>query len=90
MKKIFKENYKFIILLILILLIFNIKFPYYIDAPGGISDIKEKIEINGYDSIGSFNLAYVKEYKATIPTLLISLFNKDYNIYKKEEVLLEE
>lgn len=90
MKKIFKENFKFIILLILLLLIFNIEFPYYIDAPGGISNIEEKIEIDGYKSKGSFNLAYVKEYKATIPTLLISLFNKDYNIYKQEEVLLEE
>jgi len=89
MKKIFKENYKFIIIIILLLLCFTIHFPYYIDAPGGISDISDKIEIDGYSSEGSFNLTYVREYRATIPTLIISLFNKDWNIYKEEEMLLE-
>lgn len=88
-KKILKENYKFIIVIILILLSFNIRFPYYIDAPGGITDMNEKIEIDGFDSKGSFNLAYVKEYKATIPTMLISLFNKDWKLIKQEEVLLD-
>lgn len=89
MKKYIKENYKFIISLILVLILFTIRFPYYIDAPGGITDMSEKIEINGYKSKGSFNLAYVKEYRATIPTLLISLLNKDWKIMKQEEVLLD-
>ena len=81
--KIIKENYKFIIGLLLILLVLNIKFPYYIDAPGGISDISKKIEINGYKSEGSFNLVYVKEYKSTIPTLLIGLLKKDWKMLGK-------
>lgn len=87
--KIIKRNYKFIITLILILVVFSIKFPYYIDAPGGITNMEDKIEIDGYKSEGSFNLAYVKEYRATIPTLLISLFNKDWTILKKEEVFFD-
>ena len=89
MKKILKDNYKFIATIVSILLIFSIRFPYYIDAPGGITDMSEKIEIDGYNSDGSFNLAYVKEYRATIPTLLISLFNKDFKVIKEEEVLLD-
>lgn len=89
MKKYIKENYKFIISLILILIIFTIRFPYYIDAPGGITDMSKKIDINGYKSKGSFNLAYVKEYRATLPTLLISLFNKDWKVIKQEDVLLD-
>lgn len=89
MKTIIKNNYKFIISLIVILLIFTIKFPYYIDAPGGISDVSEKIEIEGFKSKGSFNLAYVREYRATIPTLLISLFNKDWNVLKLNDVMLD-
>ncbi len=48
-----------------------------------------KINIEGYHSDGSFNLAYVKEYRATIPTLLISLFNNDWKVLKSEEVLLD-
>lgn len=89
MKKNIKENYKFILSLISILIIFTIRFPYYIDAPGGITDMSEKIEINGYESKGSFNLAYVKEYRATVPTLLISLLNKDWKVIKQENVLLD-
>jgi PDZ domain-containing protein len=89
MKKIIKENYKFIISLVLIFLILNIRFPYYIDAPGGITDISKKVQIDGYKSTGTFNLAYVNEYKATIPTLLFSLINKDWNILKTDQVLLD-
>ena len=89
MKKYIKENYKFIISLILVIIVLSIRFPYYIDAPGGITDMSEKIEINGYESKGSFNLAYVKEYRATVPTLLISLLNKDWKVIKQEDVLLD-
>ena len=89
MKQYLKENYKFILSIILILVVFSIKFPYYIDAPGGITDMSEKIEINGYESEGSFNLAYVKEYRATIPTLIFSLFNKDFKVIKQDNVMLD-
>lgn len=89
MKQYLKENYKFILSIILILIVFSIRFPYYIDAPGGITDMSEKIEINGYDSEGSFNLAYVKEYRATLPTLIFSLFNKDFKVIKQDEVMLD-
>ena len=89
MIKYIKNNYKFILVLIIILVIFNINFPYYIDAPGGISDMSKKIDIDGYKSSGSFNIVYVREYNATIPTLLISLFNKNWDTIKQDEVLLD-
>lgn len=89
MKKYFKQNYKFLIVLILLVVLFTIKFPYYIDAPGGIDDVSKKIEIDGYKSEGTLNLAYVREYRATIPTLIISLFNKDWKVIKEEDVLLD-
>ena len=37
-----KENYKYILSMILILVVFSIRFPYYIDAAGGITDMSEK------------------------------------------------
>lgn len=89
MKKILKENYKLIIFFIIMLVCFTIHFPYYIDAPGGISDVSSKIELDGYKVEGSFNLVYVKEYKATIPTLLYSLINKNWNIYKASDIMLD-
>jgi len=89
MIKYIKNNYKFILVLMFLVLIFSIRFPYYIDAPGGISDIGDRIQIDGYESKGTFNITYIKEYRATIPTLLISLFNKEWDVLKEEEVLLD-
>lgn len=89
MKKVIKENYKLIIFFIVILVCFTIHLPYYIDAPGGISNVANKIELDGYKTKGSFNLVYVREYRATIPTILFSFINKDWNIYKKSDVMLD-
>jgi len=88
-KQIFKKNYKFILFCIFLIILITINFPYYIDAPGGISDVSKKIDMEGYESKGSFNLAYVREYRATIPTLLISLFNKDWDVYKENEIIMD-
>ncbi len=84
-----KNNYKFILITIAIIILFLMRFPYYIEAPGGIDNMQDKIEIDGYNSTGSFNIAYVREYEASVPTLLISLFNKDWDVIKRDEVLLE-
>lgn len=85
-----KENYKFIITFFILMILFTIKFPFYIEAPGGIIDINDRIIIeNKSESQGSFNLAFVTEIKATIPTLILAYFNDDWNIIKEEEILYE-
>ena len=89
MIKILKDNYKFIIILILTAILFWLPLPYYIDAPGGLTKLNDKININNKKINGSYNLVYVSEYKASIPLLIYSLINKDYDIYKKKDVLLE-
>lgn len=87
-KSLFFKNIVFIIGFILGLFVVLYEFPYYISAPGGVLDVKNKISIeNSYDVSGSFNLAYVKEYKATIPTLIIANLNKNWDIVKKSDVL---
>lgn len=84
----FKRNIKCIIIYLVIIAIMLIEFPYYIDAPGGIINVEKRISIeNNYDSEGSFNLAYVSEYKATLVTLLFSLFNSDWKVISAKEVL---
>ena len=84
----FKKNIKFIIIYIAIIILLLIEFPYYIEAPGGIIDINERINIeDSYKSSGSFNLSYVSEYNATLITLIMSLFNKDYKILSKDDVV---
>ena len=89
MKNFIKNNYKFLIALVIILLIFWVPLPYYIDAPGGLTNLNKKVSINGKKIDGSYNLTYVSEYKASIPLIVYSWFNKDYDIYKKEDILLD-
>lgn len=48
-KEFIKENYKFIILMILIVLFFNVKLPYYIMAPGGTINITDRVVMDNYN-----------------------------------------
>ena len=72
-----KEDYKFIIVLAIILFVGLFRLPYNIYAGGGIIDIADRIEVKDeYHESGSFNMAYVKSVKATIPVYLLSyVFN---------------
>ena len=86
-KKYIKEYYKIIIVYILILTTFLIEFPYYISAPGGLINTDDKIKTTeNFKMEGSLNMAYVSEIHATIPTLVVSLFNKDWDVEKETEV----
>jgi len=88
LKEYIKKEYKFLILLLTIFLLATIRLPYYIDMPGGVINISERIEVDGKKEInGTLNLAYVSEMKSTIPTYLIAKINKNWDILKKEEVL---
>ena len=85
-----KENRKEIIIFLVLLLLFNIRFPYYIDSPGGTLSLKKRFEIENAKEInGDISLVYVAERPATIPSLLVSLFFKDWDIIKKDEVVLD-
>ena len=89
-EKNFFKKYKLFIFLIILSIIFMIKLPYTIDAPGGYINVTERIKIDGsYDSDGSFNMAYVTEVNATIPTILYALLNPNWDISKNEDILLE-
>lgn len=86
-KKFLKEYYKTLIVYILILAFFLIEFPYYISAPGGLINTDSKVETTeNFKMKGSLNMAYVSEIHATIPTLIVSLFNKDWDVEKEAEV----
>ena len=91
LKRFIKENYKFIILLIGLFFLLNYKLPYYITTSGGLIDIENRIEIKNKKEIsGSFNLAYVNELQATIPTFLIAKFNSNWEVLKEEEITVDD
>ncbi|MDD3341282.1 MAG: PDZ domain-containing protein [Bacilli bacterium] len=86
-KKILKENRIGICLFVLLLILFCIPLPYYIDTPGGAIDISKKIKLeDSYKKKGSLNFAYVSELKATPLIYLYAKFQEDWKIVKKEEV----
>ena len=89
-KNFIKKNYVYLIILIITGFIFHFPLPYYIDAPGGLIDVSERLEVeDGYKINGSLNLAYISEFKANIPTIIYALFNKDWDIIKKEDVVAD-
>lgn len=64
-----------------------IPIPYYIEKPKGVINIEELINTDlKYKMEGTYNMAYVSEMKATIMTYIIAKLNKDWDIYKKEEL----
>ena len=73
-----------IFLFILILFLGFYELPYYIDAPGGLDNLNNKVEIdNSYKAEGSINLTYVREIKATPLMSLIALINPNWKIESK-------
>ncbi|MCI8545225.1 MAG: PDZ domain-containing protein [Bacilli bacterium] len=89
-KQFLSNEWKFFLLIVVISFITMFEFPYYIDTPGGLLDVSDRIEIkDSYSSKGSFNLAYVSELKATIPTLFIAWLHPDWDILKEEDVLYD-
>lgn len=85
-KKILKENKGTILFFIVTTLVFFVEFPYYIDAPGSIIDVEDRITVeNSYISKGNFYMASVSEIKGILPMLIWASFNKDMDIVKKEK-----
>lgn len=91
-KSFLKEYKVYLITLLVALIVFNIKLPYYVLAPGGIIPIDNRIEVdnNKTHSDGSINLLYVSQYEGNISSLLLSLFMKNWDVEKLEEVQLSD
>lgn len=87
-KKIIKENFRFLTLFLFVFLICYIPLPYYIYAPGGLVDVGTRFEIENKKPVeDKFFMAYVSEYKATIPTYILGKIKKDWEIIDKKEVV---
>lgn len=86
MKKILKENFKFILLMIILVSLFYIKLPYYIMAPGGTIDITDRVVMDDYQKKeeGSLNMLYVSEYDSTPITYIVAKL-RDWDTHSKED-----
>lgn len=89
-KKIIKDNYKELIVLLIVFLLFTIELPYSIYTPGGAVNLNERITVeDGYESDGSFNMAYVSMVRGSIPFLLISYVIPDWDIVLADDITAE-
>lgn len=80
-KKILRENYQFFIAFLVLYILLLFPLPYVIEAPGGIIDIGKRISLeNKTEVTGSYNMAYVSEYKGTILTSLLSFMIPDWKL----------
>lgn len=88
-KNYIKENYKAILIFIALVLVFIVRLPYYISAPGGVIDTKTKVDVSSSFKLkGSLNMAYVSSMDGSIPMLLYALINPNWDIEKEEEVVV--
>lgn len=85
LKQFMKENYKSIIILILLYFTLTYPLPYYIYAGGGTINIDNRIVLkNKTTTKGSLNFAYVKELKGNVASFLLGKLIPSYDIEKEE------
>lgn len=87
-KKFFKENYKGILILVFIYLLFNFKLDFSIYSPGGLINLDNRIESKSdiNKSKGSINMTYVKLVKGTIPTYLLAKVIPTWDIVDNDDI----
>lgn len=87
-KKFFKENYKGILILVFIYLLFNFKLDFSIYSPGGLINLDNRIESKSdiNKSKGSINMTYVKLVKGTIPTYLLAKVIPTWDMVSNDDI----
>ena len=82
-----KKNKFFIVIYIFLVIIFLCPLPYYIEKDGGLISTADRVKIENTSSSNNFYMAYVSEIKVNIFTYIISLFNKDWTLIPKKDVV---
>lgn len=89
-KKFIVENYKQLLIIFAIFLLFWIELPYVVYKPGGVINLSKRIEIdNGYDYKGELNMSYVSMMKGNIPFVLLSYVIPNWDLEKSENITYE-
>lgn len=87
-KNFFKENYKGILILVFIYLLFNFKLDFSIYSPGGLINLDNRIESKSdiNKSKGSINMTYVRLVKGTLPTYLLAKVIPTWDIVDNDDI----
>lgn len=91
LKLFISHNWKALLVYIIVFVFMTYPLPYYIYTGGGTININDRVTIDGQsESKGSFNLAYVSELRATVPTLLLSYIIPSWESTSIETIKLTE
>lgn len=90
MKNFIKENYLVLLFGIVFMATILYPLPYYIYTGGGTINVKDKIHIENKETKGDFNLCYVEQINANIPTFLLSKLLSNWDSVSKEEISLND
>ncbi len=86
-KHFFKENWKFLVTLVVIILVFQVELPYKIYAPGGMVHLSERVRVeDGYSYDGELGMAYVSVVRGSLPFLALSYLIPDWDIVSTDEI----
>lgn len=90
MKQTIKENYKFLLTIVLLIVFFFYELPFVVYRPGGTIDLSERITVEeGYPTNGSLSMAYVSMMKGNIPFVLLSFVLPNWDLVKSESITME-
>lgn len=84
-KKLIIKNHNFILFLILITIVLNIKTPYIVKAPGGTIPVSNRIYINGKNIKADLNTTYMKVVEGKVAGVLASFIFPNWDLEKYEE-----
>ena len=89
-KKYIKENYKFLIVMFLLVFLFYYEFPYIIYKSGGTINLDDRVIIDKkYTEKGSLSMSYVTAMKGTAPFILLSFVMPDWDLLPLNEITNE-
>lgn len=84
-KKYIKNNHNFLLFLILLVLVLNIRLPYIVERPGGITPLSNQVKINGKAIKGNYNSSYIKANSGTVLSVAMGLLMPKWDIVKLKE-----
>ena len=90
-KNFMKENFLFLLFLILFVVITFVRVPYEVNMPGGVINLGNRVTVDG-ESVaidGSFNMAYVSVVQGSIPYILLSYIIPDWDVVPESETMYE-
>lgn len=88
-KKFIKENKKELLIYLILLIVLTYRLPFFIYVGGGTIDLSNRITLNGNET-GSYNLAYVKQMNATIPTYLLSFLISKWDVASIDKSTIDD